>query len=126
MEEYRALGLNSRGMAWALALIGLLLTPAIIGVPLLIWGAVADRMLYKHEKAMREGLTRGRNWKGPLPAVRSTSLSYEDNPSSDDLPIATAVETCDNCGRPIGKLETPHLWNDHVVCAACAETLAKQ
>jgi hypothetical protein len=28
-------------------------------------------------------------------------------------------EQCGNCGQAIGKLETPRVWQDHVVCAAC-------
>ena len=30
-----------------------------------------------------------------------------------------AIETCENCGKPIGKLETPFVWQDHAVCAEC-------
>jgi hypothetical protein len=29
------------------------------------------------------------------------------------------IETCENCGTEIGKLETPFIWIDHVVCATC-------
>lgn len=32
-------------------------------------------------------------------------------------------ETCANCGGAIGNLETPRVWNDHVVCVACHEKL---
>ena len=32
-------------------------------------------------------------------------------------------ETCENCGRTIGNLETPHVHDGHIVCAACAKTL---
>jgi hypothetical protein len=28
-------------------------------------------------------------------------------------------ETCQNCGREIGGLETPYVYREHVVCAAC-------
>ena len=28
-------------------------------------------------------------------------------------------ETCENCGRQIGNLETPHVFRGHVVCADC-------
>jgi hypothetical protein len=34
------------------------------------------------------------------------------------------METCENCGRVIGNLESPHLWNENVVCAGCHVTLA--
>lgn len=33
---------------------------------------------------------------------------------------------CFNCGRRIGRLETPHLWDGHVVCYECRERLEKQ
>ncbi len=34
------------------------------------------------------------------------------------------TETCANCGRMIGKLETPMVWQESVVCGACFEVLA--
>jgi hypothetical protein len=37
-----------------------------------------------------------------------------------------AIERCANCDAIIGRLETPHLWNDAVVCAACAKRLTTQ
>src|SRR5690348_12581986 len=36
------------------------------------------------------------------------------------------LETCANCQRAIGALETPQLFNDHVVCAACYSLLVAQ
>ena len=36
------------------------------------------------------------------------------------------IEHCANCGRPIGKLETPHLFQEHVVCAECEARLSRQ
>jgi hypothetical protein len=35
-----------------------------------------------------------------------------------------AVETCANCGVQIGQLETPFVWKDKIVCAACHRRLA--
>lgn len=35
-------------------------------------------------------------------------------------------ETCENCGNPIGALETPCLHNDHVVCYQCKKLLSEQ
>ena len=32
-------------------------------------------------------------------------------------------EICDNCGRSIGRLETPHVHGNHVVCAECLARL---
>jgi hypothetical protein len=31
----------------------------------------------------------------------------------------TTTEVCENCGKPIGKLETPRVHDDHVVCPEC-------
>ena len=40
-------------------------------------------------------------------------------------PVAAVVlKVCENCGQTIGKLETPNVWNDHIVCAACYKKLA--
>jgi len=36
------------------------------------------------------------------------------------------LETCANCQRAIGALETPQLFNDHVVCASCYSLLVAQ
>ncbi len=35
-------------------------------------------------------------------------------------------ETCENCGRTIGKLETPWLYDDNVVCRECWERLQEE
>src|SRR5690349_20615355 len=34
-------------------------------------------------------------------------------------------ETCENCGRVIVNLETPRLFNEHVVSAGCHEILSR-
>jgi hypothetical protein len=34
------------------------------------------------------------------------------------------MEKCSNCGRVIGNLETPQIWQVHVVCPGCHITLA--
>jgi len=31
----------------------------------------------------------------------------------------SVVDRCENCGREIGKLETAHVWENHVTCGAC-------
>jgi hypothetical protein len=33
------------------------------------------------------------------------------------------MEACKNCGRPIGQLQTAHLWQGEVVCESCRRTL---
>ena len=37
----------------------------------------------------------------------------------------TRMETCKICGRTIGRLETPGIWNNHVVCQNCSVILSK-
>jgi|GEM_PF-4084860 len=34
------------------------------------------------------------------------------------------LERCSNCGAGIGALETPMVWRENIVCAACRERLA--
>jgi len=36
------------------------------------------------------------------------------------------METCENCGRQTGSLETPHVKADHVVCTNCCQRLQEQ
>jgi hypothetical protein len=36
------------------------------------------------------------------------------------------METCANCGRTIGNLETPRIFGEEVVCAGCWKTLWEQ
>jgi hypothetical protein len=33
-------------------------------------------------------------------------------------------ESCVNCGSKIGRLETPYLWDQHIVCESCFEKLS--
>ena len=34
------------------------------------------------------------------------------------------MEECENCGRVIGKLETPFLWAERIVCSKCHKRLS--
>ncbi|MCL2645714.1 MAG: addiction module protein [Phycisphaerales bacterium] len=38
--------------------------------------------------------------------------------------VTTVLKVCENCGQTIGKLETPNVWKEHIVCAACYKKLA--
>jgi predicted amidophosphoribosyltransferase len=40
--------------------------------------------------------------------------------------MTAPTETCENCGVPIGALETPRVWNEHVVCPTCWQKLKAQ
>ncbi len=35
------------------------------------------------------------------------------------------MEHCENCGQPIGGLETPQVWDEHIVCRQCKSRLQK-
>ena len=39
-------------------------------------------------------------------------------------PEANSARVCANCDQPFGKLEQPHKWNTHFVCADCHERLS--
>lgn len=58
----------------------------------------------------------------PIPASFAGNL---DSELDEDLAFVER-ETCQNCERVIGKLETPSVWKDHIVCAECYAKLAKQ
>ena len=36
------------------------------------------------------------------------------------------LEVCENCGRQMGKLETPMIWQEHVVCLVCHTRLTSR
>lgn len=38
-------------------------------------------------------------------------------------PPSVRAGACDNCGGPIGKLQTSHAWEGHTVCGACLPRL---
>lgn len=40
--------------------------------------------------------------------------------------MSSDLEKCANCGRFIGKLETPHLINEKIVCTQCKSLLSPQ
>ena len=70
-------------------------------------GGVVGLFIYMNRKNKSGG--------APNPAV----------PAATDRLLAD-VETCRNCGRAIGKLETPQVWKDAIVCGECHARLTKQ
>lgn len=40
--------------------------------------------------------------------------------------MSTTLETCENCGRTIGALETPYLWQSRTICFECRQRLEKE
>ena len=40
--------------------------------------------------------------------------------------MAEKTETCENCGKEIGKLEIAHIYRDHILCSECNGRLRKQ
>lgn len=59
---------------------------------------------------------------------QSTSEKAQMELSNGESPMqsGTKNEACANCGRTIGKLETPRIWDGHVVCAQCDARLRPQ
>lgn len=52
----------------------------------------------------------------------STAISLPrdvSSPTPQHVVAIPAVERCGNCDAPIGRLETPHVWQDVIVCSAC-------
>lgn len=40
-----------------------------------------------------------------------------------DVPATGREAACDNCGRPVGRLQARHPWNGHQVCGPCLAAL---
>jgi hypothetical protein len=58
--------------------------------------------------------------------IRAKNLSYMEPISEPDEGFQNAnkeTEGCKNCGRIIGKLETPYVWRDAMVCGPCYKIL---
>ena len=51
-------------------------------------------------------------------------ISAAGAPSPARAPSATTPFDCDNCGSPIGRLQSSHPWNGHRVCGACFARLS--
>ena len=63
---------------------------------------------------------------GVRAAMRSGGVTYEmaeylakNPPPGQPKPL----EICENCRNPIGALEAPFLWHNHIVCRGCHERL---
>jgi hypothetical protein len=54
------------------------------------------------------------------------SFMRERDSEIEDVLNEPQQEKCENCGRIIGKLETPALWKNHIVCDDCYEKLSKR
>jgi len=49
----------------------------------------------------------------PQPALAPTA----------EVPATQGGAACDNCGRPVGRLQARHPWNGHQVCGPCLAAL---
>lgn len=100
-REYRALGLNSRGMALTVFVIGLLFSPVIVGIPLLVWGMVADHMLVKHKKTMGQpAMPSQRDAKQYREYMRLKAQHGLDQPEEDTDLNATELARLDGKSGP--------------------------
>lgn len=50
---FKALGLTSLGQAWVVLLVGLLFSPAVVGIPMVAWGAIARSQILQERKRQR-------------------------------------------------------------------------
>jgi hypothetical protein len=49
--------------------------------------------------------------------------THDISPGDPLMPEAQQLEKCANCDRPIGRLETPYLYQSQVVCKSCYDRL---
>lgn len=57
-------------------------------------------------------------------AARTESLNLGSRSAAAAASASRRPVICANCGTPIGKLQTPQVWKDHLVCANCLQTLS--
>jgi hypothetical protein len=50
---------------------------------------------------------------------------FEESNWDEAVERSTDSPICENCGQPIGKLESPRAWNEHIVCPQCRQRLAE-
>ena len=71
-------------------------------------------------------------WPTPTPPAQDVpdstgveTLDHIDEGATDEesQPKELPLEACANCGRKIGRLETPHVWKGSIVCAQCRKVL---
>lgn len=105
-----------------------LITVRILGICGLFFGvtwivALILALVYPPELPADAPPDRGRGFEPVQPARRV--LQPAGPPPIPPGAGGPGLETCENCGRVIGKLETPAIWQDHIVCNACHDTLTK-
>jgi hypothetical protein len=62
----------------------------------------------------------------PIPTgLESTPIATPESTPSAPVPEGEPI-LCENCGRVVGKLETPSVWREKVVCFECHGRLSSQ
>jgi hypothetical protein len=107
---------------------------AIVGILIFITWIIALILACVYPPNVREA-TQGAKMNPPPLPPRDAAAPIMPRPSisfSDAEPVIPPEllvrdngqnDACANCGRVIGKLETPHVWRDNVVCAPCHKVL---
>jgi Zn-finger nucleic acid-binding protein len=80
--------------------------------------AKEERMLAEQQRREAEKADAARKAKVAAAPVAREAISGALQP-----PPAATKKLCDNCDGVIGKLETPCIWNQSTVCAACYSRL---
>jgi hypothetical protein len=88
---------------------------ALVIVALMAWVHYS----YQPRAKRREG----NNPEGHEEPATPTTADAASNHVSCQTPANAGAETCANCGRTIGRLETPHVWQNAIVCAQCRKML---
>ena len=114
----------------------------LLSWPAIALGGVIILLLYLHRRSVARGVADAQNKvpagtsvarpvsqniKRPTGYTGAKSMNYPTTTRppdeiSEDRPDS-GQGTCANCGRAIGKLETPRVWQNHVVCAECEKRL---
>jgi len=90
---------------------------SIIMIILCVVGVIIVMRISKKEQEskMLENIEM-KNYRGTMLKMAERELSKENR-------TASKLETCENCGRTIGKLEQAHIFKGNVVCEKCSQRL---
>ena len=113
-----------------------------LGWPAMALGGALILLLYLIRRSIAYGVADAQCKVAPGASVARTSSQNAKRPKgytgakSMNFPTAARTPTenseehpvngqdkCANCGRTIGKLETPYVWQNQVVCAECEKRL---
>ena len=106
-------------------------TDLLLSWPFIALAGIIILVFYLLSRSVARGVALAQKKNEPAPPKQKEVPRPAGYQGAKSLNYAAPVDAtkqekgkCENCGRDIGKLEMPRLWQNHVVCAECASRLA--